>query len=134
MWPPVFTENGGVLTPLHLAIRFILELVALAAAGIVGASIGTPPFGLVGGIAAAVLFGVGWGLFLAPRARFPQPAMVRFVVGTAVLEVAAVALAIVAPGPAGIIVAMAILFNAFALLVTGAIDADKVFEPTGSHR
>jgi len=112
------------MAPAQLAIRFLLELAALVAAGIVGASLGTPPFGFVGGLAAAVVFGVVWGIFLAPRARFPQPAMVRLVVGTLVMEIPAVALALVGSTTAGAILAVAILANAVALAAIGATDAD----------
>ena len=112
------------MVPVQLALRFLLELAALAAAGIVGASIGSPPFGLVGGIAAAVLFGVAWGLFLAPRARFPQPPTFRLVVGTVVMEIAALALAAIASTTAGAILAVAILANAVAIAAFGATDAD----------
>jgi hypothetical protein len=109
-----------VTAPLQLAIRFILELAAVVAAGVVGASVGSPPIGIAGGIGLAALFIVVWGLFLAPRARFPQPAMVRLVVGTLVMEAPAIGLAIVGQATAGAILAAAILANAVALAATGA--------------
>lgn len=108
----------------QLAIRFILELAALVAAGIVGASIGNPPLGLVGGLAGAVLFGVVWGLFLAPRARFPQPPTVRLVAGTAVMEAAAVGYALVGPPTSGLLLAATILANAVWIAAIGDTDAD----------
>lgn len=114
----------AAMAPAQLAIRFILELAALVAAGLVGASLGSPPFGLIGGIAAAVLFGLVWGLFLAPRARFPQPALVRLVVGTLAMEVPAVALAFVGWPTGGTILAVAILANAVAIAAFGAADPD----------
>jgi hypothetical protein len=112
------------MAPIQLAFRFILELAALVAAGIVGASIGSPPLGLVGAIGFAAAFAVLWGLFLAPRARFPQPAMVRLVAGTIVMEIPAIALAIVGPAMAGTILAVAILANAVAIAALGIADAD----------
>jgi Protein of unknown function (DUF2568) len=109
--------------PLQLAIRFTLELAAVVASGVVGASVGSPPFGLVGGVGLAAIFIVGWGQFLAPRARFPQPAMVRLVVGTLVMEAPAIGLAIVGQTTAGAILAAAIIANAVALAATGATGA-----------
>jgi cytochrome b len=114
-----------VTAPLQLAIRFLLELAAIVAAGVAGASAGSPPFGIGGGVVAAAVFIVVWGLFLAPRARFPQPAMVRLVVGTVVMEVPAIGLAILGQATVGAILAAAILANAVALAATGA-GADEV--------
>jgi cytochrome b len=119
-------HNDGMIAPMQLAIRFILELAAVVAAGIVGASVGSPPFGLVGGAGLAALFIVVWGLFLAPRARFPQPAMSRLVVGTLVMEVPMLGLAIVGQATAGAILAAAILANAVALAATGAAADEAV--------
>jgi hypothetical protein len=109
-----------VTAPLQLAIRFFLELAAVVAAGVAGASAGSPPFGIAGGVVGAAAFIVVWGLFLAPRARFPQPAMVRLVVGTIVMEIPAIGLAVVGQGTVGAILAAAILANAVALVATGA--------------
>jgi hypothetical protein len=116
-------HNDGMNAPLQLAIRFILELAAVVASGVVGASVGSPPIGIAGGIGLAALFIVVWGLFLAPRARFPQPAMVRLVVGTLIMEAPAIGLAIVGQATAGAILAAAILANAVALAATGATGA-----------
>ena len=113
-------HNASVTAPLQLAIRFILELAAVVASGIVGGSIGSPPLGLAGGVGLATVFIVIWGLFLAPRARFRQPAMVRLVVGTLVMETPAIGLAIVGQTTAGAILAVAILANAVALAASGA--------------
>jgi hypothetical protein len=101
-------------------MRFVLELAVVVAAGIVGASIGSPPLGLVGGLALASVFVVVWGLFLAPRARFPQSAIVRLVVGTLVMEAPAIGLVAVGSTTGGAILAVAILANAVALAASGA--------------
>ena len=98
----------------------MLELAALVAAGVVGASVGSPPLGIVGGIGLAVAFAVVWGLFLAPRARFPQSATFRLVAGTVVMEATALVLAAVGSVTAGAILGAAILANAVALAATGA--------------
>lgn len=112
------------MAPAQLAIRFLLEVAALVAAGILGASLGSPPLGIAGGIVAVVLFAVMWGLFLAPQARFPQPAIVRLVVGTIVMEIPAITLALIGSMTAGAILAAAILANAVAIGAFGATDAD----------
>jgi hypothetical protein len=113
-----------VVAPVQLAIRFLLELAALVAAGIVGASVGSPPVGLVGGVGLCVAFAVVWGLVLAPRARFRQTAMFRLVVGTLVMEATALGLIAVGSVTAGAILAAAIVANAVALAATGATTDD----------
>jgi hypothetical protein len=117
-----------VLAPVQLAIRFLLELAAAGAAGSLGASIGSPPLGLVGAAAFVVPFVVVWGLFLAPRARFPQPAMIRFVVGTILMESAAVGYAVVSRSALGVVLVAAILANAVAIAALGETDPDTAFK------
>jgi len=112
-----------VIAPFQLAVRFLLELAAVVAAGLFGASLGTPPLGIVGAIGLAGLFIVVWGLWLAPRARFVQPAMFRLVVGTLVMEAPALGLAASGHKTVGAILAAAILANAIALAASGATDA-----------
>jgi Protein of unknown function (DUF2568) len=119
-----------MLAPFQLAVRFLLELAALAAAGVVGASLGSPPLGLVGGIGAVVAFAVVWGLFLAPRARFVQSASFRLVVGTLVMEAAALGLVAIGQTTAGAILAVAILANAVALAAAGATGMTNEGTPT----
>jgi hypothetical protein len=119
-----------VLAPLHVAIRFVLELAALVAAGLVGASLGSPPVGLVGGIALAAVFIVVWGLWLAPRARFVQSALFRLVVGTLVMEAPAFGLVAIGQTRVGAILAVAILGNAVALAATGATGMTDEGTPT----
>jgi cytochrome b len=123
--PPALAagDNGPMIAALQLAIRFLLELAAVVAAGIVGASLGSPPLGLVGAIGLAGFFVLVWGLWLAPRARFPQPATFRLVVGTLVMEAPALGLVAIGEATAGAILAAAILANAVALAATGSTDA-----------
>ena len=111
--------------PFNLAIRFLLELAAVIAAAVTGAGLGSPPFGVVGGIIGALLFGTVWGLFVAPRARFPQSRRVRLIVGTVLMELAAVGLFVVGQPSVAAVFAAAILVNAVALAV-GGFDADDV--------
>jgi hypothetical protein len=123
--------------PLQLVIRFVLELAAVVAAGIVGSSLGAPPLGVFGGVGLALAFVVAWGFWLAPRARFPQPAMVQLVVGTLLMEATALGLIGVGFTTAGAILGAAILANAVALAATGAAtdDAgpDAPAGPAGPH-
>ena len=109
-----------MIAPLQLVIRFVLELAAVVAAGVVGASLGSPPLGVFGGVGLGLSFAVVWGFWLAPRARFPQPAMVRLVAGTLLMEATALGLVAVGSTTAGAILGAAILANAVALAATGA--------------
>ena len=105
----------------HLVIRFVLELAALVAAAVVGASAGNPPLGFVGGLVAVIAFVVVWALWIAPRARFALPPMARHLVGTAVMLAAAIGLVLVGQPTIGEILVALILANAVFLVVTGAV-------------
>ena len=111
--------------PFNLAIRFVLELAAVVAAAVTGARLGTPPFGIVGGLVGAIVFVAVWGLFIAPRARFPQTARVRLVVGTMLMELTALGLVVVGSTTLGAVLAAAILVNGIALAV-GGFDASDI--------
>ena len=104
----------------HLAIRFVLELAALAGAIAVGASAGDPPLGFPGAVGAGVAFVAVWALWIAPRARFALPPMARLVVGTALMLAVAVGLILVGQPTLGIILVAATLANAILLRLTGA--------------
>ncbi|HEY7133384.1 MAG TPA: DUF2568 domain-containing protein [Candidatus Limnocylindrales bacterium] len=106
-----------MLASANVALRFILELAALVAAFVVGSALAPGAWSIPAGVAAAAVFAVVWGLWLAPRARFPQPAPVRLLLGTALMELVAVALALTAAPAAGWILAVLVLVNAVALAV-----------------
>jgi hypothetical protein len=110
---------GGAMT--HLVIRFVLELAALVAVGIVGASVGSPRLGLVGGLGAVVAFVVGWGLWIAPRARFALAPMARHLIGTAIMVAVAIGLVLVGQPVVGEILIAAILANAVFLVIGGQV-------------
>jgi hypothetical protein len=112
----------------HLAIRFVLELAALAGAIAVGASAGDPPLGFAGAVVAGVAFVAVWGLWIAPRSRFPLPPMARLIVGTALMLAVAVGLVLVGQPTIGEILAAAIVANAALLVVT------KNVHPPGTDR
>jgi Protein of unknown function (DUF2568) len=78
--------------PLNLALKFLLELAALAAVGLWGAS-------AAGGLAAValavglpVILAVLWGMFAAPRARRRLPLALRAPFELGVFALAALAL------------------------------------------
>jgi hypothetical protein len=110
--------------PFNLAIRFVLELAALFGAAVTGSRLGTPPFGVIGGMVGGVGFAVLWGLFIAPRARYPQSPRFRLVAGTIVMELAAIGLIAVGETTIGAVLAAAILANAVALVALG-VDASE---------
>jgi hypothetical protein len=104
----------------HLAIRFVLELAALAGAGIVGVSAGSPALGFVGGALGLAAFAVVWGLWIAPRARFTLAPIARLVVGTGLMLGVAIGLIFVAQPTLGEILLAATGANAVLLVGTGA--------------
>ena len=77
----------------NLAVRFILELCALAAYAYWGFKTGRGPVARIGlGIGAPLLAAVVWGTFVAPRAPVAVPAAVRLVLELAVFGSAVAAL------------------------------------------
>jgi drug/metabolite transporter (DMT)-like permease len=77
----------------NLALRFVLELCALAAVSYAGYhAVQGEAARLALGIAAPILFAVLWSLFAAHKARFPPPQPWKAVIGAVLLEVTAVVL------------------------------------------
>jgi hypothetical protein len=85
-------ERRHLLQQLNLALKFLLELAALAAFGLWGASIadGAAAVLLAIGLPAAVA--VLWGTFAAPRARRRLPLRLRAPFELGVFALAALAL------------------------------------------
>lgn len=93
----------------NLAVRFILELCALAALGYWGFKTGgdwVARFSL--GIGAPLLAAVVWGLGVAPKARLDLPAAVRLMLELAVFGAAIAALYTV--GRSGLAAALAVAY------------------------
>jgi hypothetical protein len=92
-WERMQTIEKGAL-----AMRFLLELAGVAALVWWGIKVGTDDISRAG---LAVLAGGGlilvWALVVAPKARNPLSPMTRWLIGTALLMVAAVALWTVGP-------------------------------------
>jgi hypothetical protein len=77
---------------LALVVRFLLELAALAALASAGIAIVDGPLGWLLGLGLATLAAVAWGLFVAPRARYPLTTPARLGVEIAVFVAATVGL------------------------------------------
>ena len=80
------------MKPLNLALKFLLELGALAAFGLWGAAVANGPAAVV--LAVALPLGVAglWGRFAAPRARRRLPLRLRAPFELGVFALAALAL------------------------------------------
>ena len=77
----------------NLALRFLLELCALAALGYWGFKTGASPVAKIGlGIGAPLLAAIVWGMLVAPRAPIPAPWLLRLIVELVVFGLAAAAL------------------------------------------
>ena len=77
----------------NLALRFVLELGALAAVGYWGLETGDGALGWLLAAAAVAVVAVVWGLFVAPKARIDVARPVRFAIEVVVWVSAGVALA-----------------------------------------
>jgi CHASE2 domain-containing sensor protein len=108
-----------VLATLNVALRFFLELAGIVAVTWWGVHVADGTLGWIVGIAAAVLFIVAWGLFIAPRARYPQPPRIRLIGGTVLLLGSAVLLAASGAVVAGTVLAVLVALNAIGLVVLG---------------
>lgn len=80
------------MKPLNLAVKFLLELAALAAFGLWGASIASGVFAVLLAIGLPVVVAVLWGRFAAPRARRRLPLRLRAPFELGVFALAALAL------------------------------------------
>lgn len=79
----------------NIALRFLLELAAVAALGYWGAHVGTMlPLKLLLGLGAPLLLVLVWGTFAAPRATVTLPAPAPFLLRLALLILAGGALAL----------------------------------------
>jgi hypothetical protein len=108
------------MAELNLGLRFLLELLAMAAAAYWGYQVGGHGLpGIALAVAAVAVFVVGWAMFIAPRADSPIPADVRPFVGSAVLLVAAGGLAVAGQPVLGAALAVAIVVNTILMLLLG---------------
>jgi Protein of unknown function (DUF2568) len=77
---------------LNLALKFLLELAALAAVGLWGASTADGPVAVLLAVGLPVVVAVLWGTFAAPRARRRLPLHLRAPFELGVFAIAALAL------------------------------------------
>jgi hypothetical protein len=108
-----------MLAAINVAFRFVLELAGLGAVVWCGLHAADGAAGWAVAIGAAVIFIAIWGLFVAPRARYPQTPRVRLVAGTAILLVASLLLAVGGAVTAGAILAIVVALNAVGIVVLG---------------
>ncbi|HEX3761320.1 MAG TPA: YrdB family protein [Kofleriaceae bacterium] len=101
----------------NLAFKFVLELAALAALAIWGASLSGSVVPVVVAIAAPLAMALVWGVWCAPRASRRLPMPVRAVVELGVFALAALALAAAGHVVWAVALAAATALNA-ALLTT----------------
>ncbi len=118
-----------------LAIRFALELNAIAAVAIWGFRAGDG--GIAGAIyagAAVVVLLVNWAWFIAPRStRSPIPVRWRTLAGAAVMLLAAALLAAAGEPLPAVVFAVVVVADTAALFALGASDQDWPILPPPAH-
>ena len=104
----------------NLALRFLLELVALAAVGWWGWHVGGSTSGQLSlAIALPLAVALAWGAFIAPKARFSVSRPVWYGLQVVIFGAAALALASVWSTAAGIAFALVIVANTTLLALAG---------------
>ena len=99
-----------------LTVRFLMELTLLTVASVWGFSVGAGAWAWLLGIGAPLVVAVIWGMFVAPKARWPLPVSARVVLELVLFGAGALALATVAN------TALAVAFAALAV-VTSLLNA-----------
>lgn len=108
-----------------LVLRFLLELAALGALLYAGIALVGGFLGVAIGLGLVVLAAVGWGLYVAPRARIAAPTPVRLAVEVAVFAAACAGLVLADRPVLAAVLAGAYLLDRIALRAAGA----PAFEP-----
>jgi hypothetical protein len=100
-----------------LVLRFLLEVAGVAALVWWGIKVGTDDISRAGlAIIAGGALIVIWALVVAPKARNPLPPITRWLIGTVLLMVAAVALWTVGPQELAILFAVLVAIDTVVLL------------------
>lgn len=108
----------NTLKSINLAIRFLLELAAVAAVTYWGFTVGnTVATKIFLGIGAPLLVVGVWAVFVAPKAVVTLPRLVRHALGLVVLILAAAALAGAGQVPLAILFGIVVLLNAALLVI-----------------
>ena len=115
----------------NLTLRFLVELAGIAAFGYWALQATSNP--LVA-IAAMAVVAVVWGIVVAPKARNRLSQSRRDVIGTAILLLASVALAVAGQPLAAIVLAVVVMLNAIALRALGPDARDAFAASPGRAR
>jgi Protein of unknown function (DUF2568) len=116
---PPSAENVTEMIGWNDVLRFLLELGALAALGYWGFTTGSGAAASALGLDAPLAAAVFWGLFVAPKARFPVSETGRVVLGLVVFALATAALLAAGATVAGIVFGAFALLNAVVMLASG---------------
>ncbi|HJZ49798.1 MAG TPA: YrdB family protein [Roseiflexaceae bacterium] len=104
----------------NLALRFLLELCALAALGYWGFQTGqTLTLKIVLAIAAPLVAAVVWGMFIAPRAAVPVPVWLWLLLQAAVFGCAAAGLVVTGHSTLAGVFLLIVLLNGILLYIWG---------------
>ncbi|MFJ8526695.1 YrdB family protein [Bacillus sp. NPDC094106] len=96
----------------NLAIRFLLELCALASLSYWGFQVGESVYTkFIFGIGSPLLFAILWGTFIAPKASLKLPEPYRFILEFIIFGVASSALYVVDKTILAIILGMVFIIN-----------------------
>lgn len=101
----------------NLAVKFVLELVAIGTFAYWGAMAGSGALAILLAIAAPTAAIIVWGLFLAPRAKRRLPLPARIPAELVVFGLAAASLAAVGSSIAAIVFGIVVIANAVLLSV-----------------
>jgi hypothetical protein len=107
-----------IIKSANLALRFILELCALAALGYWGFQTGQNVFVKIGlAIAAPLLAAVVWGTFIAPQAAVPVPVWAWLVLQVAVFGCAAAGLVATGHRTLAVVFVLTVVINGVLMYV-----------------
>jgi hypothetical protein len=104
----------------NLALRFLLELCALAALGYWGFQAGGTLLVKIGlAVGAPLIAAIVWGTFIAPKASVPVPMWLWLVLQVAVFGCAAAGLAAAGQHTLAVTFTLAVLINSAVLYMVG---------------
>jgi hypothetical protein len=101
----------------NLALKFLLELAALAGFAVWGASLAGGALSLVAAVGLPVIVAVAWGMVAAPKARWRLPLRFRAPFELGVFALAALAYRAAGSVTAAVVFASTALLNAVLLTV-----------------
>ena len=118
-----------------LAVRFIVELIGVAAVGYWGWQTGPDGMGRVAlAVGAAVAFIVVWAFVVAPKAQNGLAQPVRDVIGTALLLLAAGGLAAAGEPRFAVVFASVVVIDWLAMVALGPGTVDRLSMSTATRR